>query len=158
MTNAVAAFYASQPPPPERTKPYFESMLFRPLFIRLFRLAIGKLKADISEEETDFIAVTTILNSASLLNEYRDLLAEVGENDIEDPAFYDTLRERTQDLEARRRDGVVTKKIKELLNYADDYRNTYKDGSGCSVKKRGLLIEEMKSAIELVDQSLDVDS
>ena len=78
MTNAVAAFYASQPPPPERTKPYFESMLFRPLFIRLFRLAIGKLKADISEEETDSIAVTTILNSASLLNEYKDFLAEVG--------------------------------------------------------------------------------
>ena len=86
-------------------------MLFRPLFIRLFRLAIGKLKADISEEETDSIAVTTILNSASLLNRYRDLLAEVGENDIEDPAFYDTLRDSTHDLEPRRQDDVVSKKI-----------------------------------------------
>ena len=69
MTNAVAAFYASQPPAPERTKPYFESMLSRPLFVRLFSFAVGKLNADISEKDTDFIAITNILNSAALMNE-----------------------------------------------------------------------------------------
>ena len=67
------------------------------------------------------------------------------------------MRENTR-FRGKEAGGVVTKKIKELLNYVDDYRNTYKDGSGCSVKKRGLLIEEMKSASELVDQSLEVDS
>ena len=98
MTSGVAAFYASQPPPPERTKPYFESMLSRPLFVRLFNFAVGKLNADISEKETDFIAITNILNSAALFNDYSDMLAEIGEIDIEDPAFYETLRGSIQIL------------------------------------------------------------
>ena len=112
MANAVGAFYASQPPPPERTKPYFESMLSRPLFVKLFTLALGKLDAELSEEETDFISIRNILNSASLLNEHSDLLADIEVAEVEDPDFHETLRELTHDLEPRRLDGVVEEKIR----------------------------------------------
>ena len=62
--NAVGAFYASSPPPPDRTKPHSESMLTRPL-CNLFALALGELDAELSESETDF--PNGILNSAALL-------------------------------------------------------------------------------------------
>ena len=66
--NAVGAFYASPPPPPERTKPHSESMLTRPLFVNLFTLALGELDAELSERETDFFDKEH-LKSAPLLFE-----------------------------------------------------------------------------------------
>ena len=158
MSNAVAAFYASQQPSPERTKPYFESILSRPLFIKLFRLAVGKLNPDLSEEETDFIGITNILNSAALLNKYRDILADMGEVDIEDPAFHEYLCECTQDLVPREVDVVIDTIIKELLKFADEYRSKYRDDSVSSHRERTSLVKKMESAIKMVDLSLDIDA
>ena len=117
MSNAVAAFYASQPPPPKQTKPYFESILSRPVFFKRFTLAVGKLNADLSEEETDFISITDILNSAALLNKHSELLGDISEVDIEEPPFHEALRDRIIDLERRILDSVVEEKVGQHLQF-----------------------------------------
>ena len=143
VSNAVAAFYACQPPPPERTKPYFESMLYRPLFVKLFTLAVEKLDADLSEDETDFISMRNIMKTASLLNQYSDMLADIDDDNIEDPDFHDFVRESAHDLEPRTLDDVVDEKIKQLSEYLDDYRATYRNKTACSVAERGIIIGNM---------------
>ena len=96
------------------------------------------------------------MNSASLLNEYSELLADIEDDTIEDPGFHDTIRRSTDDLEPRRLDGVVEDKIKELLRYVDEYCDTYKTESGCSVGERRLIIGKMRNVIEKVDLCLSV--
>ena len=98
------------------------------------------------------------METASLLNKYSDVLADIDDNKIEDPDFRETIRGRTEILEPRRLDGVVEEMVKELLQYVDNYRDTYKSESDCSVGERGVLIEKMRSAIEKVDLSLSVDA
>ena len=90
------------------------------------------------------------------MNEYSELLADIKDDTIEDPGFHDTIRRSTDDLEPRRLDGVVEDKIKELLRYVDEYCDTYKTESDCSVGERRLIIEKMRNAIEKVDLSLSV--
>ena len=69
-----------------------------------------------------------------------------------------SLRELTQDFEPERFDGVVEEQIRELLRYVDDYSDTYKTESDCSVGERGLMIEKIRSAIEKAGLPLSVDA
>ena len=57
--NAVATFYSSQPPPPERTMPYFDTLFSSPFLIRLLIAAVEKLDPVFSEPDNDFDYVET---------------------------------------------------------------------------------------------------
>ena len=77
---------------------------------------------------------------------------------IEAPDLHDVLRERTVDLEPKILDGVVDEMINVLSGYVDEYRDTYKSDTDCSVAERGIIIDKMRAAIEKVDLSLSVDA
>ena len=98
------------------------------------------------------------MNTASLLNEYSDLLAKIDDDNIEDPDFRNFVRESAHDLEPSTLDDVVDEKIKELSGYLDEYRDTYRNKTACSVAERGNIIGKMRIAIEKVDLSLSVDA
>ena len=98
------------------------------------------------------------MNTASLLNEYSDLLADIDVDNIEDPGFHNFVRESAHDLESRTLDNVVNEKIKELSGYLDEYRDAYRNKTACSVAERGIIIGKMRTAIKEVDLSLSVDA
>ena len=125
--NAVAAFYSSQPPPPERTKPYFESLFSRPFLIKLLVAAVEKLDPNLSEHATDFEYAENMLHSASLFNEFGDLVAICCDDDydVANPIPLPTLQQHVAVLEPRTIVEDLVGTVRDLLQLLHEYRDTY---------------------------------
>ena len=145
--NAVGAFYASQPPPPERTMSYFESLFCRPFLIQLLSAAIGKLDPTYSEHETDFDYVRNMLHTVSLFNEYSELLDVVGEYDVDKPVPLETLRLHVQHLEAKTVASVIVDLVRDLLLLLEDYKQSFMYDIKRGIKIRQDLQEKILSSI-----------
>ena len=70
------------------------------------------------------MSIRNIMNSASLLNEYSEILPDIDDDKMEDSDFHVNVRECIHDLEPKILDGVVGEKIKELSGYVGEYRDT----------------------------------
>ena len=151
--NAVGAFYASQPPPPERTMPYFESLFCRPFLVQLLSAAITKLDPADSELETDFDYVRNMLHTVSLFNEYSELLDVVGDYDVDNPVPLETLRLHVQHLQAKTVASQIVDLVRDLLLLLEDYRQSFESEIKKGTKLRQVLIKKMVSSIEKVKLS-----
>ena len=153
--NAVAAFYSSQPPPPQRTKPYFESLFSRPFLIRLLIAAVDKLDPAITEPNTDFEYVENMLQSASLFNEFGDLIAISGIDDYDVAKLtpLTTLQQHVAELEPRTIVGDLVPAVRELLELLFEYRDSYNNECDISVDLRRKLLDKMISIVRKVELS-----
>ena len=147
--NAVAAFYSSQPPPPERTMPYFESLFSRPFLFRLLIAAVEKLDPALSESDNNFEYVENMLHTVSLFNEFGDLVAICGNDDYDvgNPTPLTTLQQHAADLEPRTLVEDLVSTVRDLLQLLYEYRETYSNSSDSSATTRQELLEKMVSII-----------
>ena len=97
--------------------PYFESLFSRPFLIKLLIAAVEKLDPALSESDTNFDYVETMLQSTSLFNEFGDLIAICGgdDYDVANPTPLITLQEQVADLEPRTMVEDLVGTVRELL-------------------------------------------
>ena len=135
--------------------PYFESLFSRPFLIRLLIAAVEKLDPALSESDNNFEYVETMLQSASLFNEFGDLIAICGgdDYDIANPTPLTTLQEQVASLEPRTIVEDLVATVRELLQLLYEYKDTYKIDNGTSVTLRQELREKMVSIIRNVEMS-----
>ena len=135
--------------------PYFESLFSRPFLIRLLIAAVEKLDPALSECDTNFDYVENMLQSASLFNEFGDLISICGgdDYDIANPTPLTTLQEQVANLEPRTIVEDLVATVRELLQLLYEYKDTYKIDNGTSVTLRQELLEKMVSIIRNVEMS-----
>ena len=158
--NAVGAFYSSQPPPPERTMPYFESLFSRPFLMTLLIAAVNKLDPALSKQETNFEYVENMLRSVSLFNEFGDLLGIYGDGvyDVDKPIPLNTLQQCVADLKPRAVVAVFVEAVRQLLELLLEYRNTYNTVANNSVSACKKLLERMLVVITDLESSGNVSA
>ena len=96
-----------------------------------------------------------MLQSASLFNEFGDLIAICGgdDYDIANPTPLTTLQEQVASLEPRTIVEDLVATVRELLQLLYEYKDTYKIDNGTSVTLRQELREKMVSIIRNVEMS-----
>ena len=107
----------------------------------MFSVAVGKLDAEICKEKTDFLSIANILKSAALLNEYSDVLADIGEVDIEYP---ESLHDAHNDY------PLAPEHLKVTNNMLSPYQQENFPPSG-SVKKLIPNIWTLRKQVKTVD-------